>query len=62
MHLFFKICSYFKKYATIMHLCKLDSLKDLLLWLFLIVSPLNKCFHNCIFRMRIKFMQESEVE
>ena len=25
MHLFSKICSYFKKYATIMHLCKLDS-------------------------------------
>ena len=24
-----KICSYFKKYATIMNLCKLDSLKEL---------------------------------
>ena len=30
MHLFFKICSYLKTYATIMHLCKLDSLNDLL--------------------------------
>ena len=29
MHLFSKICSYFKKYAPIMHLCKLDSLKEL---------------------------------
>ena len=30
MHLFFKICSYLKKYANIMHLSKLDLLKDLL--------------------------------
>ena len=28
-HLFSKICSYLKKNATIMHLCKLDSLKEL---------------------------------
>ena len=29
MQLIYKICSYFKKYATIMHLCKLDSFKEL---------------------------------
>ena len=29
MHLFSNICSYFKEYTTIMNICKLDSLKEL---------------------------------
>ena len=56
-----------QKYAVILKIMQLlctyaiRFIKGISIMVIFNCFPLNKCFHNCIFYMRIKFMQESEV-
>ena len=59
MHLFSKICKDFKKICNYYALMQIRFIKEIIIIIIFNFFPLNKCFYNCIFLMRIKLMQES---